>query len=278
MLKSTLVLLSISLFYIPITCPIAVYHCSSAVYHYRRLAGVSSCGTLLCAYLHLNTGDVGIDVWTNIVNPYQSPPLCVHSRQRWYSVWAIQVSLIATVVPPASLINIGTNTTIPVIIIIKSAELHSIGEDHSIPSLPRPSTNGQSILVLWSSHIEGLVGPGLGRPSLSPHIDPQLQVISGSEAVDVLQTQPELTRETAKPIFIVLPISGKDFGPSRKSSLDDYPSSSISLQVTRHILFGWSVECAGATDITDFENSILLRRHKVTNLVGVLLYQYHVHK
>ena len=180
---------------------------------------------------------------------------------------AIQVSIIARFIPPATLVFKRTVATILIIVTIVSAELHAIRICHCIFSLPHTSTNSQSVLILWSSHRKGLVGPGHGGSILEFHIDPQLMGLSGCQAVDVTQSQPELFRQVSKSVFIVCPVSSEVFSASRNSFLNDNPPTTISTHVTVDKLLARTMECTSATNITNFISTILFGRIELTNLL-----------
>lgn len=116
-------------------------------------------------------------------------------------------------------------------------------------------------------HLKYSISPDLGCSILSDHVNPQIHLVSGRQAVDVPQSQPKFPRHVPKPILVLCPRPCEVLSASRQSSLNDYPSTSVCLHITVDQLFT-AASCSRLTHVTDFKEITLLRGHKVAYLVS----------
>ena len=113
--------------------------------------------TLLGPDLHFNTAELLIG---STIVPRDLSICWIHSTTRWCIVRAIGISVFALIVPPCSLMGMCTAFIPFIIVLVICGELHPIVDGHSIfPSAALCPSNGQSVLVSRTCHLEGLVGP-----------------------------------------------------------------------------------------------------------------------
>ena len=143
----------------------------------------------------------------------------------------------AAPVPPPCLVEICTVRTVTVIVTIICTEGIVVVGFHTIrcSCCPLSLTDVETVVVFWAVHSELLVRPINRNTPCGLHVDTKLHLFPGGQAVDVLETKPELTLQISKPLFVCLPVFGKVHRATIDPLLDDNPATTVSVHVTFHL-------------------------------------------
>ena len=111
----------------------------------KQLAGgIIRCdGALLCSNLHLHTGHVSVGP---IIPDEPCEPL-VNPGVGWSDVGSIEISQVARVVPPSSLVGVPASVLVIIIVVVIGGKLLLVLVGHCISSRSLAASNGERVVV-----------------------------------------------------------------------------------------------------------------------------------